>query len=180
MLQMSKNWLQYGLVMTMCTTLAGTAWSPAHAINPSRVCPPINQYLPTDEPEASSTFVERLSSGFYIDWTGWLRVTANELEPVIDSIADCDIIRTAVIKPTPDTILKADLTLRKDGRVVSMVIDGQHCYARRKRQIIEGLRLPAFPIGSELSSITVRFDATQHQITVVPQLTQVAGTDTVH
>ncbi|HEY9777988.1 MAG TPA: hypothetical protein V6C81_29770 [Planktothrix sp.] len=175
---MSKNWLQYGLLVVVGVSMAVAPFAPVQALNPARVCPPIASYLPTDEPQTSSTFVERLSSGFYIDWTGWLRVTASELEPVINDIADCDIIRTAVIKPVPETILKADLTLRRDGHVVSMEIDGQHCYERRKRQIMEGLQLPAFPIGSELNSITVRFDMGQHQITVVPQLTQVAGAET--
>jgi len=175
---MLKNWMRFGLALA--ATVLGNVGLPAQAVGPSRVCPPIKQYLPTDEPQFSRTFVERLSSGFYIDWTGWLKTTASELEPAIHSIVDCDIIRSAMLKPAPDTILKADLTLRKDGRVVNVIIDGKHCYARSKQKVLDSLRLPAFPIGSELSSITVRFDLTQHQLTVVPQARQMAGSSTIH
>jgi hypothetical protein len=177
---MLEKCLRFTTLVCLAVAFASNAQSPAQAASTTRISPPVSLYLPTDEPLPSSTFVERLSSGFYIDWTGWLNATASELEPIINSVATVDIIRTAVIKPLPLTILKADLTLKSDGRILSLILDGQHCYARSQQKLMEGLRLPPFPIGSELATITVRFDLTQHQITVVPELRQIAGNSTVH
>jgi hypothetical protein len=142
----------------------------------ARVSPTVTAWLPPDHAGAryelqdeTSSFVEVLDSGLYVNWGSWLKKTSHRVAPMI---------RALTIAESNKASSSADIICRSDGTIQSLSIDGQHHWPHRLDKQLSSLRFSNFPKGSHLETINLHFDLSQHFCTFVPQLLQIA--DTTH